>query len=56
MAEGARYEFAYKWTVRAGGTPPRQVNVEPIGAKDFRVIDMTASTFAVTTTKATDAA
>jgi hypothetical protein len=56
MAEGTRYEFAYNWTVRGGGTPPKQVGVDVIGAKDIRVIDMTPSTFAVTTTKATDPA
>jgi hypothetical protein len=54
MAEGARYEFAYKWTIRGDGTPPKQVVVDIVGAKDIRVIDMTTSGFAVTTTKATD--
>jgi hypothetical protein len=54
MAEGARYDFAYKWTIRGPGTPPKQVNVDIVGAKDIRVIDMTTSGFAVTTTKATD--
>jgi hypothetical protein len=62
MEEGARYEYEYKWTVRGRGTPPRQVGVDVIGAKDLRVIDMVAGkdmmtgTFAVTTTKATDPA
>jgi hypothetical protein len=54
MAEGARYEFAYKWTVRGAATPPKQVGVDIVGAKDIRVIDMTTSGFAVTTSKATD--
>src|SRR5437899_3978365 len=55
MAEGGRYEFAYKWTFRGGaGTPPKQVGVDIVGAKDIRVIDMTAGSFAVTTTKTTD--
>ena len=36
------------------GTPPKTVSVDIVGAKDIRVIDMTTSTFAVTTTKATD--
>ena len=54
MAEGARYEFAYKWTFRGAATPPKQVGVDIVGAKDIRVIDMTTSSFAVTTTKATD--
>jgi hypothetical protein len=54
MAEGARYEFAYKWTVRGAATPPKQVGVDVVGAKDIRVIDMTGNTFAVTTSKATD--
>jgi hypothetical protein len=54
MAEGARYEFAYKWTIRGMGTPPKQVNVDIVGAKDIRVIDMTTNGFAVTITKATD--
>jgi hypothetical protein len=62
MQEGARYEYEYKWKVRGRGTPPRQVGVDVIGAKDLRVIDMVAAkdmmsgTFAVTTTKATDPA
>jgi hypothetical protein len=54
MAEGARYEFAYKWTFRGSGTPPKQVGVDVVGAKDIRAIDMTTSSFAVTITKATD--
>ena len=54
MAEGARYEFAYKWTIRGGATPPKQVGVDIVGARDIRVIDMTDSSFAVTTSKATD--
>ena len=54
LAEGARYEFAYNWTIRGTGTPPKQVNVDIVGAKDIRVIDMTTGGFAVTTTKATD--
>jgi hypothetical protein len=71
MEEGVRYEYAYKWTVRGRGTPPAQVGVDVIGAKDIRVIDMkpdtkpdmksdmkpaASGTFAVTTTKATDPA
>jgi hypothetical protein len=62
MEEGVRYEFAYKWTVRGRGTPPEQVGVDVIGARDIRVIDRkpsadaTSGTFAVTTTKATDPA
>jgi hypothetical protein len=62
MEEGARYEYAYHWTVRGRATPPAQVGVDVIGAKDIRVIDMKADagamsgTFAVTTTKATDPA
>ena len=40
MEEGVRYEYAYKWTVRGRGTPPAQVGVDVIGAKDIRVIDM----------------
>jgi hypothetical protein len=54
MAEGGRYEFAYKWTLHGAGTPPKQVNADIIGAKDIRVIDMTTNSFVVTTTKATD--
>ncbi len=57
LAEGDRYEFEYAWKIRAG-TPPRQVNVEIVGAKDIRVTDIKPSdktgTFAVNTTKATD--
>jgi Bacterial pre-peptidase C-terminal domain len=62
MDEGARYEFAYRWNVLGRATPPAQVGVDVIGAKDIRVIDMRAEagamsgTFAVTTTKATDPA
>ena len=60
LAEGGRYEFEYKWNVRGGATPPKDVNVDIIGIKDIRVIDMkgspTGGTFTVTTTKATDAA
>jgi len=54
MAEGGRYEFAYKWTFRGSGTPPKNLGVDVVGAKDIRVIDMTNSSFVVTTTKATD--
>jgi hypothetical protein len=58
MEEGVRYEYEYQWTVKRG-TPPKDVGVDVIGAKDIRVIDMKArgpmaGTFAVTTTKATD--
>jgi hypothetical protein len=62
MEEGARYEFEYKWTLHGRGTPPMQVGVDVIGARDIRVIDMKSrpggmsGTFAVTTTKATDPA
>ncbi|HEV2687568.1 MAG TPA: PPC domain-containing protein, partial [Bryobacteraceae bacterium] len=57
MAEGNRYEFEYVWKIKTG-MPPRQVNVEIVGAKDIRVTDVKATdktgTFAVNTTKATD--
>ena len=62
MEEGARYEYAYQWKIKGRATPPAQVGVDVIGAKDIRVIDMKAEpgamsgTFAVTTTKATDPA
>ena len=62
MEEGARYEYAFQWTIRGKATPPAQVGVDVIGAKDIRVIDMKteagamSGTFAVTTTKATDPA
>src|SRR5262249_40323041 len=63
MAEGARYEYVYKWTMRSKETmPPARVNVDVNGARDIRVIDMKSGpnrmtgTFAVTTTKATDPA
>jgi hypothetical protein len=59
LAEGGRYEFEYVWNVRTG-TPPRNVNVEVVGARDIRVIEMKRAgkggTFVVTTTKATDPA
>ncbi|HEY1339283.1 MAG TPA: hypothetical protein VGF59_17340 [Bryobacteraceae bacterium] len=54
MAEGARYEFSYKWVLRGSATPPKNLGVDVVGAKDIRVIDMTSNSFAVTTTKATD--
>jgi len=57
MEEGGRYEFEYKWNLRSG-TPPEDVDVEIVGARDIRVTDMKASkkggTFIVNTTKATD--
>jgi hypothetical protein len=57
MAEGGRYEFEYTWNIRTG-TPPKDVNVDIVGARDARIIDMKQSgkggTFVVTTTKATD--
>jgi len=62
MEEGARYEYAFKWTMAGRATPPTTVGVEVPGAKDLRIIDMKAAsgamtgTFAVTTTKATDPA
>ena len=62
MEEGARYEYEYKWKVKGRGTPPKDVGVTIIGAKDIRVIDMKSGagmlsgTFTVTTTKATDPA
>ena len=50
MEEGARYEYAYKWTVRGRATPPAQVGVDVIGAKDIRVIDMKADAGAMSGT------
>lgn len=60
LDEGGRYEFEYAWKLRSG-TPPRDVMVDVVGAKDIRIIDMKpsgkeAGTFVVTTTKATDPA
>jgi hypothetical protein len=61
MEEGARYEYEYNWKLTRG-TPPKEVGVTIIGAKDIRVIDMKSGagmksgTFTVTTTKATDPA
>ncbi len=59
LEEGGRYEFEYAWNLRAG-SPPGKVNVEVVGARDIRVIEMKRAgrggTFAVTTTKATDPA
>lgn len=59
MEEGARYEYQYVWKIR-NGTPPRQISVDVVGARDIRVIDIKPNakggTFAVTTTKATDPA
>ncbi len=59
LEEGGRYEFEYTWKVRTG-TPTRAVDVDVVGAKDIRVIDMkpapNGGTFVVTTTKATDPA
>jgi hypothetical protein len=59
LEEGGRYEFAYTWNLRAG-SPPKEVDVEIVGARDIRVTDMKQSekggTFVVNTTKATDPA
>jgi hypothetical protein len=59
LEEGGRYEFEYTWNLRAG-TPPKEVDVEIVGARDIRVTDMKQSekggTFVVNTTKATDPA
>lgn len=59
MEEGARYEYEYVWKLRTG-TPPRNIDVDVVGARDIRVIDFKpkekGGTFAVTTTRATDAA
>jgi hypothetical protein len=63
MAEGARYEFEYHWKVRSrDSTPPALLNADVVGARDIRVVDMVAAedkqsgTFAITTSKATEAA
>jgi hypothetical protein len=57
LEEGGRYEFAYSWNLKAG-TPPKEVDVEIVGARDIRITDMKQSekggTFIVNTTKATD--
>jgi hypothetical protein len=59
LEEGGRYEFEYTWNLKAG-TPPKEVDVEIVGARDIRVTDMKQSekggTFIVNTTKATDPA
>jgi hypothetical protein len=59
LDEGGRYEFAYTWNVRAGA-PSGNVNVDVVGARDIRVVEIkgteTGGSFVVTTTKATDPA
>jgi hypothetical protein len=59
MEEGGRYEFEYTWNLRAG-TPPKEVDVEVVGARDIRVTGMKKAekggVFVVNTTKATDPA
>ncbi|HLK17839.1 MAG TPA: PPC domain-containing protein [Bryobacteraceae bacterium] len=59
LEEGGRYEFEYTWNLK-NGTPPKEVDVEIVGARDIRVTDMKPSekggTFIVNTTKATDPA
>ena len=59
MEEGGRYEFAYAWNLKTG-SPPKDVDVEIVGARDIRITDMKQSekggTFIVNTTKATDPA
>jgi hypothetical protein len=59
LEEGGRYEFEYTWNLKTG-TPPKEVDVEIVGARDIRVTDMKQSekggTFVVNTTKATDPA
>jgi hypothetical protein len=59
LDEGGRYEFEYAWNVRAGA-PAGNVNVDVVGARDIRVIEIKGTekggSFVVTTTKATDPA
>jgi hypothetical protein len=59
LDEGGRYEFEYAWNVRAGA-PNGNVNVDVVGARDIRVVEIKGTekggSFVVTTTKATDAA
>ena len=59
MEEGGRFEFTYAWNLKTG-TPPKEVDVEIVGARDIRITDMKQSekggTFIVNTTKATDPA
>jgi hypothetical protein len=59
MEEGGRYEFTYAWNLKTG-SPPKDVDVEIVGARDIRITDMKQSekggTFIVNTTKATDPA
>jgi hypothetical protein len=59
LEEGGRYEFEYTWNLKTG-TPPKEVDVEIVGARDIRVTDMKQSekggTFVVNTTRATDPA
>jgi len=59
LEEGGRYEFEYTWNLRAGA-PPKEVDVEIVGARDIRVTEMKQSekggSFVVNTTKATDPA
>ncbi|MGH9631305.1 MAG: PPC domain-containing protein, partial [Bryobacteraceae bacterium] len=70
LEEGGRYEFEYKWNVRARDLElPSKVTVDIIGARDIRITDMKQAaakdagqegsvigTFIVNTTKATDPA
>ena len=57
LEEGARYEYEYIWKIR-NGTPPKLIDVDVVGARDIRIIDIKPSekggTFVVTTTKATE--
>jgi hypothetical protein len=59
LDEGGRYEFEYAWNVR-GGAPTGNVNVDVVGARDIRVVEIKGTekggSFVVTTTKATDPA
>jgi hypothetical protein len=60
MDEGARYEYAYTWKVSGKGMPPKELDVDVVGARDIRVIDPKVAddhlsgTFVATTTKATE--
>jgi hypothetical protein len=61
MEEGDRYDFAYKWNLRAKGLRlPETLSVDVVGARDIRVTAFEKTdeggTFSINITKATDPA
>lgn len=60
MAEGDRFDYEYKWTVRGTAQLPKDLGVDVVGAKDIRVTNFqqteNGGTFSISTSRATDPA